>query len=56
MCIRDRCTSAREPSGVFVVHGEPSASAALTTRIQHDLDWTAVCPTMGERLSLAVAR
>ena len=50
------CTSAREPSGVFVVHGEQAASAALAARIQHDLDWTAVQPTMGERLSLAVAR
>lgn len=50
------CTSAREPSGVFVVHGEQSAATALANRIEHDLDWTAVCPVMGERLSLAVDR
>jgi metallo-beta-lactamase family protein len=49
-------TAAREPQGVFVVHGEPSASAALAGRVESELDWTAVQPAMGERLSLAVAR
>lgn len=45
-------TTTREPKGVFVVHGEASASAALAKRIERELDWTAVRATMGERLSL----
>ena len=45
-------TSTREPKGVFVVHGESSASAALAKRIERELDWTAVRATMGERLNL----
>ena len=49
-------TAAREPNGVFVVHGEPPASAALAERIRSELDWTPVRPTTGERLSLAVGR
>ncbi len=49
-------TADREPHGVFVVHGEPQASAALADRIERELDWTAVRPAMGERLSLAPAR
>jgi len=50
------CTADHEPRGVFVVHGEPAASVALTDRIERQLDWTAVSPRMGERLSLAVTR
>jgi len=46
-------TASSEPKGVFVVHGESSASAALARRIERELDWTAVRPRMGERLSLA---
>lgn len=49
------CSAAHEPAGVFVVHGEEAASAALAGRIEHELDWTAVRPVMGERLSLAVS-
>ncbi len=49
-------TARREPQSVFVVHGEPSASAALARRIERERDWTAVEPEMGERLSLAVER
>lgn len=45
-------TATREPRGVFVVHGEASASAALAKQIERELDWTAVRPTMGERLTL----
>ena len=49
------CSAAHEPAGVFVVHGEEAASAALAGRIEHELDWTAVRPLTGERLSLAVS-
>lgn len=47
-------TATREPRGVFVVHGEPSASLTLRDAIERELDWTAVVPRQGERLSLAV--
>jgi len=49
-------TATREPSGVFVAHGEPSASKALRERIERELDWTAVVPDLFERLSLSVTR
>lgn len=41
-----------EPQVVYVVHGEPEASAALVAKIQDELDWTAVAPRFGERVSL----
>lgn len=47
-------TATREPSGVFVAHGEPAASKALRERIERELDWTGVVPNLFERLSLAV--
>ena len=40
------------PTTVFVVHGEPSASAALRDRIEHELDWEAVVPEHAERILL----
>jgi metallo-beta-lactamase family protein len=46
-------TATREPRGVFVVHGEAGASAVLARRIEQELDWTAVRPAIGERLSVA---
>lgn len=46
-------TATREPDGVFVAHGEPAASRALHDRIERELDWTAVVPDLGERLSLS---
>lgn len=49
-------TASREPSGVFVAHGEPAASKALRDRIERELDWTAVVPDLFERLSLSVPR
>lgn len=45
--------SARKtPDTVYVVHGEPAASAALATAITASLDWTAVVPRFGERVRL----
>lgn len=41
-----------EPQVVYVVHGEPAASAALADRIRDQLDWTAVAPRFGEKVSL----
>ena len=41
-----------EPTGVFVVHGEPDAARTLQQRIRRELDWNAVVPRYGERLLL----
>ncbi len=46
-------TSTREPNGVFITHGEPAAALALRRRIESELDWTGVTPTLFERLSLS---
>jgi metallo-beta-lactamase family protein len=40
------------PQGVFTVHGEAAASAALASRIDHELGWPAVVPCDGETLRL----
>lgn len=40
----------REPRGIYVVHGEPPASAALAASVREKLDWTAVVPRYGERV------
>jgi len=40
----------QRPETVYIVHGEPSASAALAASIEHALDWTAVVPRYGERV------
>ena len=40
----------RAPQACYVVHGEAEASAALATRIRHELDWCAVVPRPGERV------
>lgn len=45
-------TATRPPTTVFVVHGEPSAAAALRARIEHELDWEAVVPEHAERILL----
>lgn len=42
----------RRPDTVFVVHGEPSASSALRDRIELELGWNAVVPTLDERVRL----
>ncbi len=45
----------REPSGVFVVHGEEEASLSLATGIR-ERDWSAVVPRHGERVCLSRER
>jgi len=40
------------PKVVYVVHGEPAASAALAERIRSELGWLAVVPRDGERVRL----
>ena len=40
------------PETVYVVHGEPTASATLAAAIRSSLDWTAVVPRFGERVRL----
>lgn len=42
--------SPREPDTVYVVHGEPEASAALRERIESQLGWCAVVPHYRERV------
>lgn len=37
------------PKKTYVVHGEPSSSAALRDRIEADLGWSCVIPHIGER-------
>jgi metallo-beta-lactamase family protein len=39
-----------EPRGVFVVHGEPTSSAALVETLHAELGWTAVAPRFQERV------
>jgi metallo-beta-lactamase family protein len=41
-----------EPTTLYVVHGEPDASAALADRIGRELGWSAVVPSLGERVRL----
>lgn len=46
-----------EPPGtVYVVHGEPRASATLADRIRGELGWCAVVPRYGERVLLDAPR
>lgn len=45
-------TAEREPDAVYVVHGEPAASAGLQLGIIDRLDWNAVVPGYGERVRL----
>jgi len=42
----------RAPLGVFGVHGEPAAAAALTARVDRELGWPAVVPVHDERVQL----
>jgi metallo-beta-lactamase family protein len=43
----------RPPRTVYVVHGEPDAAAALSSRIASELGWTAVVPSYRERVLVA---
>ena len=43
----------RAPDVCYVVHGEPSAAAALRDTIHTQLGWTSVVPRMGERVRLS---
>jgi metallo-beta-lactamase family protein len=40
------------PRTTYVVHGEPTSSAALAARIRAELGWNTVVPTFGERVRL----
>lgn len=40
------------PRRTFIVHGEPSASAALGDRIEAELNWICALPQIGERFEL----
>ena len=42
----------RDPSRVFVVHGEPDAAEALRVRIDRDLGWGAAVPRLGQVFEL----
>ena len=41
-----------QPQVCYVVHGEPDAAEALRNRIHQQLGWTAVVPSLGERVRL----
>ena len=43
------------PDKTFIVHGEPSSSAALRDRIEEELKWSCVIPRMQERFELGRA-
>lgn len=43
------------PRQTFIVHGEPSASAALRERIEVELNWTCALPQIGEHFELESA-
>ena len=45
-------TATREPSGVFVTHGEIGAARALQARIETELDWAAIVPRPDELVRL----
>jgi metallo-beta-lactamase family protein len=42
----------RPPRQVFITHGEPPASEALRSRIEHELGWTASVPSFGDSIGL----
>lgn len=49
-------SAAKPPEIVYVVHGEPAASAALAARIGRELGWLAVVPRDGERVRIRHVR
>jgi len=44
------------PRACYVIHGEPSAAAALRDRVDAELGWTAVVPHAGERVAVKARR
>jgi metallo-beta-lactamase family protein len=44
------------PAVTYVVHGEPSAAAALRDRLDRDLGWTVAVPALGERVTVRPRR
>ncbi|HET9170732.1 MAG TPA: MBL fold metallo-hydrolase [Actinospica sp.] len=46
----DWLRAGRQPDTVYVVHGEPRASAELRDRIEQDLGWNAVVPKYAEKV------
>ena len=42
----------RPPTTTFITHGEPSAAAALKSRIEHELGWTCRVPQHLEGVEL----
>lgn len=42
----------RRPDVAFVIHGEPTASDTLASRLQSDLGWHAVVPVAGETVRI----
>ncbi len=45
-------TATRRPKGVFVVHGEMGPARTLASRIEDELDWTAIVPRLDEAVRL----
>jgi metallo-beta-lactamase family protein len=45
-------TAPKRPSGCYVVHGEPTAAAAMRDRISSELDWVAAVASYRERIRL----
>ena len=45
-------TATAPPDMVYVVHGEPAASARLRDLVERERDWSAVVPAHGERVRL----
>jgi metallo-beta-lactamase family protein len=43
------------PECTFIVHGEPSASAALRDQVEAELGWHCTIPLMGEQFDLGRA-
>jgi metallo-beta-lactamase family protein len=44
------------PVTTYVVHGEPSAAAALRDRLDRELGWTAAVPALGERVIIRAGK
>ena len=42
----------RSPQRILIVHGEPQASEAMRSRIDHELGWNAVVPRQGQVFEL----